>query len=179
MTASAMVEESYAVEITIRDVDEDGKPTLTKPQPQVGRSFEAEGPDDPDVPITDVTWQWSRSANADGPWENIGDPSASGSRSPAADDVDMFLRATAMYTDSFGSGKIASVVSENPVEDLTLANARPNFKSLDTDDTMLGTQVTRMVDENAEGALVGKPITATDDDDVLVYSLIARSYSRC
>ena len=30
-----------------------------------------------------------------------------------------------------------------------------------------------MVDENAKGAQVGKPITATDDDDVLVYSLTA------
>ena len=162
---------TFAVEITITDEDEDGKPTLSKPQPQVGRSLVADGPFDPDLPVTDVLWQWSRGPTMDGPWDNIGSPAGSGSRPPTADDKDMFLRATAMYTDKHGSGKTASVVSENPVEDRTVANAQPNFDDLDTDDEAYGTQVMRTVDELAKGALVGKPITATDDDDVLVYSL--------
>jgi hypothetical protein len=171
VTASGMAKGTHAVEVTITDVDEPGKPTLTKPQPQVGRPFAAEGPNDPDTPITDVTWQWSRSASAEGPWEDIGNATASGSREPVAADEDMYLRATAMYTDRFDSGKTASVVSENPVEARTLANAQPNFNALDTDDETTGIQVARTVDENAKGALVGKPITATDDDDVLVYSV--------
>ena len=41
--------------------------------------------------------------------------------------MNMFLRATATYTDKFGSGKTASVVSDEAVEDRTLANAAPSF----------------------------------------------------
>ena len=84
----------------------------------------------------------------------------------------MYLRATATYTDSFGSAKTASVVSENPVEPRTLANARPSFEDHeDSDETADRIQIARSVDENAEDAQVGRPVTATDDDDVLLYSL--------
>ena len=162
---------SIDVEVTVTDVDELGKPTLTKPQPQVGRGLEAEGPNDPDVPITDVTWQWARSMDME-TWEEIGNPSASGSRNPTSDDVGYYLRATAMYTDKHGSGKMASVVSENPVEERTRANARPNFDDHDdANTTETGKQIARTVDENAKGAQVGKPITAKDDDDALLYEL--------
>ena len=70
-----------SVEVTVTDVDEPGKPTLTKPQPQVGRGLEAEGPFDPDVPVTDVLWQWARSMDMT-TWEDIGSPASSGSRNP-------------------------------------------------------------------------------------------------
>ena len=161
-----------AVEVTVTDDDEPGKPTLTKPQPQVGRGLEADGPFDPDLPVSDVLWQWARGASMDGPWENIGSPASSGSRNPTNDDAGMFLRATAMYTDKHGSGKTAAVVSENTVEGRTLANARPSFDDHeDSNETEEGIQIARMVDENVKGAAVGKPISAKDDDDVLVYSL--------
>ena len=104
-------------------------------------------------------------------WEDIGNPAASGSRNPTTDDVGYYLRATAMYTDKHGSGKTASVISENAVETRTSANARPDFSDLDTDDETAGTQVARIVDENAKGAQVGKPISAKDDDAALLYSL--------
>ena len=162
---------SIDVEVTVTDEDEPGKPTLNKPQPQVGRGLEADAPNDPDTPITDVTWQWARSMDkAD--WDDIGNPTASGSRNPTTDDIGYYLRATAMYTDKHGSGKTASVMSENPVEERTVANAKPNFD--DHDDSVAGTpgkQIARSVDENAKGAEVGKPITAKDDDDALLYVL--------
>ena len=104
-------------------------------------------------------------------WDDIGNASASGSRNPTADDIGYYLRATAMYTDKHGSGKTASVVSENAVEARTTSNARPDFSDLDTDDETAGTQVARIVDENAKGAAVGKPITAKDDDTALLYTL--------
>ena len=160
------------VEVTVTDVDELGKPTLTKPQPQVDRGLEALGPNDPDVPITDVLWQWARSMDMDN-WDNIGNPTPSGSRNPVEADLGYYLRATAMYTDSFGSGKTASVVSENKVEERTLANARPSFADHEDsdDDATNGIQIARDVDEGIEGAQVGKPITAKDDDTALLYSL--------
>ena len=84
----------------------------------------------------------------------------------------MYLRATAMYTDSFGPGKTASVVSENPVEDQDASERAAELQRVWTLTMRVdGIQVMRTVDENAKGAQVGKPITASDDDDVLVYSL--------
>ena len=162
---------SIDVEVTVTDVDEPGKPTLTKPQPQIGRGLEAEGPFDPDEPVIDVLWQWAKSMGME-TWEDIGSPSASGSRNPVDADMGYYLRATAMYTDKHGSGKTASVISENAVEARTRANARPNFDDHKDDNTTdAGKQIARSVDENAKGAEVGKPITAKDDDDALQYSI--------
>ena len=45
-----------------------------------------------------------------------------------------------MYTDKFGSGKTASVVSENPVEKRTTANARPSFADQDTTAKAMGSR---------------------------------------
>ena len=58
------------------------------------------------------------------------------------------------------------------MEERTTANARPSFADQDTDDDVdTEIQVTRTVDENAKGAPVGKPVSATDDDEVLIYSV--------
>ena len=64
-----------AVEVTVTDVDEPGKPTLTKPQPQVGRGLEAEGPRTLTCPLPTLLWQWARSMDMTN-WEDIGDPSS-------------------------------------------------------------------------------------------------------
>ena len=160
------------VEVTVTDVDEPGVPELDRPQPQVGRGLVADGPFDPDEPVTDVTWQWARSMDKE-TWEDIGSPAGSGSRNPTTDDIGMYLRATAMYTDKHGSGKTASVVSENAVEARTTSNAQPSFDDHeDSDDQTTGIQIARSVDENAKGAAVGKPISAKDDDAVLLYDLV-------
>ena len=71
------------VEVTVTDVDEPGAPELDKPQPQVDRGLEADATNDPDVPITDVTWQWARSMDKE-TWEDIGNASASVSRNPTS-----------------------------------------------------------------------------------------------
>ena len=121
---------------------------------------------------------------ADGPWTAI-DKATSASRSPVADDLDMYLQATVTYEDKFGTGKTASAVTENSVEERTTANARPSFADQDdrfddpeTDNTVenTGTQVNRSVDEGVKGANVGKPITATDaNNDALHYTIDADS----
>ena len=96
----------------------------------------------------------------------------------------MYLRASVTYTDSFGSGKTASGVSDNAVEATTLANAAPSFKgqdqtgpTMDDNSTDTGVQdyiiVSRTVAENtAVGTAIGDPVRATDSDgDVLIYTL--------
>ena len=164
------------LEITVTDKDEDGKVSLTQPQPQVGRGLVA-SLSDPDADVEDEKWQWARGDTADGPWTDI-DKATSASRSPVADDLDMYLRATVVYEDKFDTGKTASAVTENSVEDRTRANAAPSFSGLDEttgDDAETPTNVivvTRDVDEGVKGANVGKPIAASDtDNDVLLYTI--------
>ena len=46
---------------------------------------------------------------------------------PVAEDVGNYLRAVYTYNDRHGDGKTAEVVSDNPVEERTVANAAPVF----------------------------------------------------
>ena len=81
VTATAKTKSTQAVEVTVTDEDEAGKVTLSQPQPQVSRGLEATGPGDPDAPVEDEKWQWSRGPNIDGPWTDIAKAS-SASRNP-------------------------------------------------------------------------------------------------
>ena len=156
--------------------------SLDQYQPQVGRSLVASVMD-PDSDETNQEWQWARGESAEGPFTDIED-ATDPSRAPTADDSGTYLRASVTYTDSFGSGKTASVVSDRAVEDTTVANARPSFEGQDQtipthddDDGETGVQdyiiVSRSVDEGTEvGTAIGDPIRATDPDgDVLIYTL--------
>ena len=172
-----------AVTVTVTNVDEDGTVSLDQYQPQTGRGLVA-SVSDPDSDETNQEWQWASGSSADGPFTDI-DGATNPSRSPTTDDTGMYLRASVTYTDSFGSGKTASVVSDRPVEDRTLANARPSFEGQDQtgptkdDDGNTGNGiqdniiVSRSVAENtAVGTAIGDPISATDaDGDVLIYTL--------
>ena len=130
-----------------------------------------------------MKWQWARSSDME-TWTDI-EGATSSSRSPVADDVGSYLRASVSYTDSFGSGKSASAVTENAVEARTVANAAPSFKDQDDNDpqneqTPAGIQINRTVNENAEaGSPIGKPVSATDaDNDVLIYALSGTDAAR-
>ena len=185
VTVKASEASSLKVEITVTDKDEPGKVKLSQPQPQVGRGLEAEL-SDPDADVADEKWQWARGSSSDGPWTDI-DKATSQSRSPVADDLGMYLRATVVYEDKFDTGKTESAVTESAVEERTTANAAPSFAGLDdqfddpdTPDVEENedTQVSRDVDEGVKGAVVGRPIRATDaDNDVLLYSIDAVTYT--
>ena len=133
--------------------------------------------------MQDEKWQWARGETAAGPWTDI-DKATTASRSPVADDWNMYLRATVTYEDKFGTGKTASAVTENSVEDRTRANSAPSFSGLDEttgDDaeTPNVIVVTRDVDEGVKGVNVGKPIAASDtDNDVLLYTIDKASQAK-
>ena len=160
----------HDVAVTVTNVDEDGEVSFNKPQPQAGRGLEATLEDE-DGGVSDEEWRWARSEDGEA-WADI-EGATSQSRTPAAADVGSYLRATVTYTDLFDSGKSVSEVTANRVEARTVANAAPSFADQDDDTTTDGIQVGREVAENsAEGAAVGKPVSATDkDSDVLIYSL--------
>ena len=151
-------------------VDADGDGTVQTPgmllqfQPEAILAVGA--PIDSDGGVTNVRWQWYRSSSrsemgtaiegADAAIYTVSDTSTS-------DDVGMFLRAVATYSDRRGPNKTASYVSENPVQAARDDNTAPVF-ALTTE--------TRVVFENSTGN-AGSPLRATDDDgDILTYSIV-------
>ena len=104
-STSAMI----TVTVTVTNLDEAGAVTLSSEKPTVGYNLTAT-PGDPDGDLTDVTWQWSKSANMNS-WMDISG-ATSMSYTPTPMDVGYHLRATATYTDPLGSGKTARAVSD-------------------------------------------------------------------
>ena len=98
------------VTVTVTNLDEAGTVTLSSEKPTVGYNLTAT-PGDPDGDLTDVTWQWSKSANMNS-WMDISE-ATSMSYTPTPMDVGYHLRATATYTDPLGSGKTARAVSDS------------------------------------------------------------------
>ena len=85
---------SVEVTVTIGDVDEPGRLTLTPVEPEVGQAVQAEVTD-PDGPVTGQTWQWSRSKDGRH-WQPI--DGATGSQyTPARADIGLWLSATVDY----------------------------------------------------------------------------------
>ena len=146
------------VTVTVTNVDEMGTVTLSAMKPTVGMEIMATLADLDDG-ITGTTWQWASSSDMS-TWADIEDDATSASYTPVEADANMYLRATAMYTDGEGSGKMASRMSAQQVT----ANTAPVFAA-PTDE--------RSVAENtAAGMDIGAPVAATDaDDDTLTYTL--------
>ena len=89
--------------------------------------MEAKGPGDPDGGVKDsnlavVAW----CEHAEGPWTDIEGATQISKRMPTADDEEMYLRATATYTDTHGAQEVSGV-TDSAVEPRTLANAAPSF----------------------------------------------------
>ena len=134
--------------------------TLSTEQPRVGVELTAML-SDLDDGITGATWQWASSSDMLA-WADIED-ATSASYTPVDEDANMYLRATAMYTDGEGSGKMAVGMSEQQVAEVS-ANTAPEFAAA---------MAERSVAENtAAGMNIGAPVQATDvDNDTLIYTL--------
>ena len=176
--------EYHKVTVTITDVDEDGRISLSALQPQVGVALTATLTDQDsrsgDNPIINAVWKWEQSPAMGGPWtlipgagdsptvaDNSGEPDikASDDYTPAKAIAGMYLRATATYTDKHGDDKPAMAVSAHAVRATPAGgNSAPEFSAGEMD--------SRNVKENSPpGTAVGKPVTAGDAGDVLTYTL--------
>ena len=147
--------DSIEVRVHVSNVDEAGTVSVSPEQPEVGTALIA-SLSDPDGSLSGISWQWARSS--DGPsWRDIS-AANSNSYTPVANDVGIYLQATASYTDGHGPGKSAHAVMERQT-----AQRSPSFEG----------NVTLTVNENTPpGSLVGHAITAQDPEgDVLTYSL--------
>ena len=147
------------VTVMVTNVEEMGAVTLSAMQPRVGVELTAMLSDD-DGGVTGDTWQWARSDAKDGTYTDIGG-ATSASYMPVAGDENMYLRATAMYTDGHGPGKIEMAVSVNMV----IANTAPAFAE--------ATGERRSVEENTVAGMdIEAPVAATDaEHDTLTYTL--------
>ncbi len=150
------IDDRIEVNIDVSNVDEAGTVSVSSERPTVGAALAA-SLSDPDGSLSDISWQWAASSDGSN-WSDISGASLD-SYTPVADDVGIYLQATASYTDGHGPGKSAHAVMERQT-----AQRDPSFEG---DVTLL------TVDENTPpGTLVGDAITATDPDgDVLTYSL--------
>ena len=104
--------ETTGVAVTVTNIDEPGVVTLAPLKPKLGTALTATLAD-PDVVTGTPTWLWERNNGREG-WETI-DGATSASYTPTATDGDRYLRATATYTDGFGSGKTAQAMSPHVV----------------------------------------------------------------
>ena len=174
--------------VEVINVDEPGVVELSTSQPKDGVDFVA-SLTDPDGSQTNTTWQWATSTSANGPWNDIAN-AATATYAPTPDDVGMYLRATASYSDGQSpsddantpdvdeSLEKASVVSDNPVVVADYTNMVPIFPDQDpaTPDRQNAT-TTRVVNENASaGKAIGAPVSASDKgadgrEETLFYTL--------
>ena len=159
VTASGRPGESDTATVTIKvaNVDEAGTVTFSSSRPQVGTALTA-SLSDPDGATSSVTWRWAKSSNNGRSWTDIAGV-ASDSYTPVTADTGALLRVTASYTDPQGSDKSSIGLQSAPV-----SNPAPVFAL---------SYLTFTVNENeAAGAAVGSPVTATDaGDDTVSYSL--------
>ena len=171
------------VTVTITNEQEPGTVELTQPQPQVGRSVEAELEDDDGVPAAGVMWEWAKSADKV-TWDVI-DGAESDDYTPQPGDVGMYLRATATYDDAaapdddsatrdVNEGLVSTSddtgISEKTVEGDPSANAAPAFPD-EVDPAGTADPMAISIPENSTGA-IDDPVTATDaDNDIRLYTL--------
>ena len=149
--------DTLAVAVSINNVEEPGKVTLSPANPTVGAQIEATLTD-PDGGLDSIVWIWERSDGTS--WTHIktSATSSADSDSYAATSTDEgeSLRVRASYTDGQASGKSAQATSASEVGPKPITNTAPEFDDIAT---------TRSVEEKtAADEAVGVPVSATDDD---------------
>ena len=123
-TDTSDAKDTIAVTITVTNVEEDGKVSLTWTRLQVGAEVEA-SLTDPDGNVSGVTWHWEKSSDRSS-WTAIS-TATQAVYTPVEGDVNRYLRATASYTDGHGPAKTAwsAAASVKPVPD---PNQTPDFR---------------------------------------------------
>ena len=170
------------VTVTVTNLDEPGKVSLSSIQPGVGTALTATLKD-PDGGETDIRWQWSSGPTRDGGFEDI-EGATSASYTPTAGDpaddedtgdIGNYLRVTVTYNDEQGPDDTSTTAvienqrdveakSANAVREAPETNNAPEFPAASVE--------VEVKESVTGGGNVGDPVKATDaDDDVLTYSL--------
>ena len=154
--------EMMEVTIMVTDEEETGSVSLSPESPVVGSPVTATLTDS-DGRITGLTWIWETSSDMATWSAATGTVTSEGTTSTYTsvdDDVDDYLRATASYTDSYGSGNSVTSGSAKVVA----ANVAPAFPS--------ATETRSIAENTAANTNIGDPVAATDPNgDTLTYTL--------
>ena len=105
---------SLDVTVNVTDVDEAGSVSLNSAQPQVGTELTATLNDE-DAGVSNTAWRWAWSSDGVSNWNNIAS-ATSASYTPVDADLNQYLRATATYDDTHGTGKSVQAISTNAVQ---------------------------------------------------------------
>ena len=155
-TDTSNTTDTATLNISVVNVDEPGRVTLSSSRPKVGTGLTATL-SDPDGATSSVSWVWDRSMDYGNNWTDI--PGATSiSYTPVSTDAGALLRATASYTDPEGPDKSADAVSVVPV-----SNPAPTFAS--------ASYMLSVAEDAAGGSAVGSPVTAIDPGDTVTYRL--------
>ena len=107
------------VTINVINVEEAGMVALTPDSPQEKQTLTATL-SDPDGHLSEISWQWFRSATRTDLGTEITEAASSGAAmaryTPETDDVGQYLRATASYTDGHRTGKEESAITTAVVQ---------------------------------------------------------------
>ena len=190
VTDSGFIVGEKDVTVTVTNGDDDGKVTLSSGRPTVGEAITAMLTD-ADGGTSGIIWQWSKAATANAEDDDymLIDGATSNTYTPVktpADktDVNMYLRAIAMYTggapaDHPGGIKMAMKTADAPVVELVVDNRAPYFvgadgmpdrgrqqRRVDEDVVMLAVAAANAGndDDGNAAAAVGLPIMAKDPD---------------
>lgn len=140
-----------AVTVNVTNVDEDGMVSLDPTRPSVGTAITATL-EDPDI-VSSVTWQWSSADAMDGTFTDISG-ATSATYTPVDADANMYLMATASYTDGEGSGKSAMAVTEAAVTQVAIT-AGPTAVDYAENDTTPVASYTAMSANDITWSLTG------------------------
>ncbi len=113
-------DDTIEVVIDLINVDEPGQIGLSSMEPMVGTSIKATLTDI-DGGIGGTNWNWEKSSDGVNDWESISGAS-NDTYMPSDDDVDMYLRAMAEYTDGHGAGKSAEGMTVDPVAEAVVVD---------------------------------------------------------
>ena len=176
--------------ITVMNIDEPGKVTLSHAQPAIGEAITATLTD-PDLKVVEVEWQWGRSDSLGGfiaiqgatsdtytPVKSVVDDPVTSENEGVDGDEGMYLEVTVMYRDNASAKKDdpdTADVDESKVKNTIpeptehAVRARPEVNQA----PVFESGITREVREDAgEGGKVGSRVTASDPDgDQLSYTI--------
>ncbi len=128
--------DTVEVTVTVNNLKEPGVISFDSASPQVGAKLTV-SLTEPDGGEVITAWQWASSSDWDpvaesGDWSEI-DGATAVSYTPEADDVDKYLRATAIYTDHKTLGSVdpeeASGVTDSVAMAAAVTDATPTFGS--------------------------------------------------
>ena len=166
-------DDDHVVTVTVTDVDETEKLTLSARRPFIAIAYTAAFEEGMGDAVQSPTWVWARSPNGTSSWDDITGATAATYR-PVGDDRDNYLRVTVSYDDGH-SAKTLQATSELPTLPDIPNNRPPTFPS----PLFTGGATGLSVDENATaGTVVGLAPQATDPElGTLSYSLAVTGFT--